>query len=490
MNGLEEILKLIQGIKNGEKALIEKAYHFAEKAHAGQKRNSGEPYFNHVVATAKILAHLGMDTKTIVAGLLHDTIEDTEVTEEILEKEFGSEILTLVNGVTKLGTMKYRGAERHVESLRKFFMAIANDLRVLIIKLADRLHNVRTLEHVPPEKQKRIALETIEIHAKLANRIGMGKLKGYLEDASFQYAYPKEYAETNELLEDRAQSHKKDLAEVSTQLTKELEKHKVKVLEMSQRLKNKYSLWQKLKRYNMDIDRIYDLIALRVIVRNEADCYRVLGIIHSVWHPLEGRIKDYIATPKPNGYRSLHTTIYTGNNGSIAEIQIRTSEMHAEAAYGIAAHFVYKERKSKKHPFENIQNLNWIEQLKDLQKLNDKPKQFLEHLKTDLFHDRIFIFTPKGDVVDLPEGSTPIDFAYAIHSDIGDHAHSAKINGKIGTLFTKLKNHDMVEIKSQKNSNPSSKWLDNTKTSMAKKHINQYLNKNSLLQKFKSFAKF
>lgn len=489
MVSIDNIYNLIPKIKKADKLAIQKAYDFAEKAHEGQKRNSGEPYFIHVFETAKTLATLSMDTKTIVAGLLHDVIEDTEITEEELEKEFGKDIVDLVNGVTKLGTMKYRGGERHVESLRKFFLAMSKDLRILIIKLADRLHNVRTLKHVRPDKQKRIALETIEIHARLADRIGMGKLKGMLEDSAFPYAYPEEYKEVTELIEGRTESNKKELSKVSNELKSELAKHKINILEISQRAKHKYSLWQKLKRYNMDIDKIYDLIALRVIVNDIEDCYRVLGIIHSLWRPLPGRIKDYIANPKPNGYRSLHTTVFTGN-GAFAEIQIRTSEMHAESAYGIVAHFFYKEKLKKKNIDDANSKFEWIDQLQDLQKTVAEPKKFLEHLKTDLFHDRIFIFTPAGDVVDLPEGSSPLDFAYAIHSDIGDHAQSAKINEKIATLYTKLQNNDVVEIKTNKTAHPSSKWLDNVKTSMAKKHINQYLNKNSLLQKFRSFAKF
>lgn len=492
MPNIQEIFEYMPKIKDSNKTLIEKAYSFAQKAHESQKRNSGEPYFTHVFETAKTLARVGMDTKTIVAGFLHDVLEDTETKEEDLRKEFGDEIVDLVNGVTKLGKMKYRGQERHVESLRKFFMAMANDLRILIIKLADRLHNVNTLEHVKPEKQKRIALETIEIHARLADRIGMGKLKGELEDAAFKFSHLKDYEEVTRMMAEKSKLNKKELESVAEELKKELTKQKIKVVEVDQRTKHKYSLWQKLKRYNMDIDKIYDIIALRVIVESIEDCYRVLGIIHSIWRPLPGRIKDYIATPKPNGYRSLHTTIFTGN-GALVEVQIRTKEMHAEAAYGVAAHFIYKDktkRKTKNKPEDIVKNLDWVDNLKELHQHVNEPDKFIAHLKADLFQDRIFVFTPKGDVIDLPIDSSPIDFAYAIHSDIGDHAQSAKINGKIASLYTKLQNHDMVEIKTQKNSHPSSKWLEYAKTSMAKKHINQYLSKNSLLSRFRSFAKF
>lgn len=484
---IEEIFALIPKITQEEKDQLVSAYNFAKKAHEGQKRNSGEPYFTHVFQTAKTLAGLGMDIKTVMAGFLHDTLEDTETTEEELEKEFSKEIVTLVNGVTKLGKLKYRGRERHLESLRKFFLAITEDIRILIIKLSDRLHNVQTLEYVKPEKQKRIALETIEIHARLADRIGMGKLKGDLEDAAFPYAYPKEYADLENIIKEKSQSNKKDLDEVSELLRKELDAQKVKVVKIDQREKHKYSLWCKLKAYDMDINKIHDIIALRVIVTSVEDCYRVLGIVHGAWRPLPGRIKDYIAIPKPNGYRSLHTTIFTGNGG-IVEIQIRTAEMHEEAAYGIAAHFVYKEHGKNKDQSEK-KNMEWVEQLKELQKVIGEPEKFMEHLKMDLFKDRIFILTPKGDVIDLPEESSAIDFAYAIHSDIGDHAQNATINGKMMPLITKLKNNDIVTIQVNKNAHPSSKWLDHTKTTMAKKHINVYLRANSLLAKFLSFGK-
>jgi GTP pyrophosphokinase len=490
MPGTKDITSLVEGLNAEDKKLIEKAYYFAETAHAGQKRNSGEPYFIHVFETAKILAELGMDAKTIVAGLLHDVLEDTDTSEETLTKGFGEEIVMLVNGVTKLGTMKYTGAERHVESLRKFFMAMAKDLRILIIKLADRLHNVRTLQYVLPEKQKRIALETIQIHARLADRIGMGKLKGQLEDAAFPYAYPKEYAETEKIIAQNSKSNEKELNRVCDEIKATLDEQKVHVVEISTRAKHKYSLWQKLKQHDMDIEKIYDIVALRIIVDDIENCYRVLGIIHGLFQPLPGRIKDYIATPKKNGYRSLHTTVFTGNGG-VVEIQIRTPQMHAEAAYGIAAHFVYKEGKGKdlQEQQEN-QRFGWMDQLKELHKAADKPKEFLEHLKTDLFHDRIFIFTPTGDVLDLPVGATPIDFAYAIHSDIGNHAQSANVNHKMVPLNTVLKNDDIVEIITNKKANPTSKWLDYAKTTMAKKHINAYLKEHSLLSKFRSFAKF
>ncbi len=489
MANVKEIFDLIEGgINKKEEELIEKAYKFAEKAHEGQKRMSGDPYFIHVFETAKNLAKLGMDTPTIIAGLLHDVLEDTPTPEEEIKKEFGDDILFLIKGVTKLGTLKYRGHERHVESLRKFFVAMANDLRVVIIKFADRLHNLRTLEFLPEEKSHRIALESIEVYAPLANRLGMGKLKGELEDAAFPYAYPKEYMQIEEIIKEKKELYKKYLTEVSEKLKKELKKNKIKFVEINYRIKHKYSLYKKLLKYDMDIEKIYDIVALRVVVETVEECYRVLGLVHSIWNPLLGRIKDYIAIPKPNGYRSIHTTIFTGLGG-VAEIQIRTKEMHAEAAYGIAAHFAYKEQEGSKKTQNDKNKFKWIEELKELKYSPEDPTKFIDHLKMDFFNDRIFIFTPKGDVIDLPEDSTPLDFAYSIHSDIGNHTFGAKINSKMSPIFSKLKNGDIVEIVTKKDSKPSNKWLEYVKTSIAKKHIKSYLEKNSLLLKFKSFGR-
>jgi guanosine-3',5'-bis(diphosphate) 3'-pyrophosphohydrolase len=488
MTDLSQLLNLIgPDVKKEDKDLIEKAYIFAEKAHNGQNRLSGEPYFVHVFETAKNLAKLGMDIKTIVAGLLHDVLEDTEVQEEEMRKEFGDDIVFLVNGVTKLGTLKYRGHERHVESLRKFFVAIANDLRVVIIKFADRLHNLETLEHVREDKRKRIALESIEVYAPLANRLGMGKLKGQLEDAAFPYAYPKEYKETEQILNKKKESYRKYLIEVREELEKQLKKNNAKYLEIDYRIKHKYSLYKKLVSHDMELDNIYDIVALRVVVETIEDCYRVLGIVHSIWKPLPNKIKDYIALPKLNGYKSLHTTIFTGSGG-IAEIQIRTKEMHAEAAYGVAAHFAYKESGDKKAR-EDKSKFEWIEELKDFKEIEKKPKKYIEDLKMDFFSDRIFVFTPEGDVVDLPKNSSPIDFAYLIHTDIGNHISSVRINAKIAPLNTKLKNGDIVEIITKEKSHPSDRWLEYAKTTMAKKHIRAYLEKHSLLSRLKSFGK-
>lgn len=485
---VEKILELTRGLTKQEEDLIIKAYDFAENAHKGQLRKSGEPYFNHVFSTAINLASLGVDAPIIAAGLLHDVIEDTPTEEEEIKKEFGEEILSLVNGVTKLGTIKYKGIERKVENLRRFFISMAEDLRVLTIKLADRLHNIETLKHVRPDKQKRIALETLEIYAPLADRLSMGRLKGRLEDAAFEYAYPKEYQEVKKLLIEKKDAKEKYLIEVKDQLEKKIKEAKLKNVKIDYRQKHLYSLWKKLQKYNMDIGKIYDIIAMRVMVDTVADCYHILGIIHGEWTPVPNRIKDYIAMPKANGYQSLHTTIFTGTGG-IVEIQIRTHEMHEQAENGIAAHFIYKEKGSI--PKVDTKQLEWVNQLKEINTEGEKvkPEKFLEKIRMNFFKDRVFVFTPKGDIIDLPEDSSVIDFAYAIHTDVGGHAQGARVNGKNVSLGTKLKTHDIIEVQTNKNTNPSSKWLDYAKTSLARREINAYLKNHSLLSKFLSFGK-
>jgi GTP diphosphokinase / guanosine-3',5'-bis(diphosphate) 3'-diphosphatase len=486
---VNEIISLVKDLKEKDKNLIEKAYNYAQKAHEGQLRKSGDPYFTHVANTARNLADLGMKAKTISAGLLHDVMEDTPITREELAKEFGEEIVGLIEGVTKLGKVKYKGIERNVENLRKFFISVAKDLRVLVIKLADRLHNMETLEHVEPDKQKRIALETLEIYAPLANRLSMGRLKGKLEDAAFKFAYPKEYEDVKKLFLEKKDADEKYLTEVKNTILKKIKEAKIKNVLIDSRQKHLYSLWKKLQKYDMDIGKVYDIIALRVIVDSVADCYHVLGLIHGEWTPVPNRIKDYIASPKANGYQSLHTTIFTGTGG-IVEIQIRTHEMHEKAENGIAAHFIYNLYKEKKVGDKAMpKQFEWVHQLHDLNQHEDDPEDFLKTIKMDFFKDRVFIFTPKGDIIDLPEDSSPIDFAYAIHTDIGNHTQGAKINGKNVALDTKLKNNDIVEIQVNKNAKPSSKWLDHVKTSLARKQINTYLKSNSLLSKFLSFGK-
>lgn len=482
---MEPLLSLIPTISPEDRILIATAYTFAEKKHHGQLRKSGDPYFTHVVEVAKNCASFGMDTSTIIAALLHDTLEDTETTEEEVKELFGEEVLFLVKGVTKLGKLKYQGRERHVESLRKFFVAIAEDIRVLIIKLADRLHNVSTLEHVRPDKRVRIAIETIEVHAALAGRLGMGKLKGLLEDYAFPYAFPKEYERTRAFFDERAPEAQKTVANAHAELEKTLTEFDMKNLDVESRVKHLYSLYCKIARYEKhkkNIDQIYDVVAVRVLTDSVADCYQVLGLVHMLWKPLPGRIKDYIALPKPNGYQSLHTTVITPTG--IVELQIRTREMHHESEMGVAAHFAYKEKSQSNNP-QHKKKFNWLDELKELQVVVKNPSHFLEQLRIDFFKNRIFVFTPKGDVIDLPEHASPIDFAYAVHSDVGDHVSSARINGKMTSLGHELTNGDIVEVMTNKNSHPSSKWLDYAKTSMARKRIRTYITEHGgILEKF------
>jgi len=476
---IDDILSAMTDTRETSRDLVRKAYAFAEQSHASQKRYSGAPYFVHVSAIGKTLALLGLDVTTIAAGLLHDVIEDAHVSPEVIEKDFGKDVAFLVDGVTKLGKLKYRGLERHAESLRKLFISTAKDVRVILIKLADRLHNMSTLEFVPPEKRQRIALETLEIYAPLANRLSMGKLKGYLEDYAFPYAYPKEYKEVQTLIKEHTKDTEKKLVKLYRTLQKKLAEEGMKGVRGEYRVKRTYSLYRKLQKYDMDLSKIYDIAAVRVIVPSVGDCYRTLGIIHAIWRPLPGRIKDYIAFPRPNGYQSLHTTVFTGD-GDVAEIQIRTEEMNRDATLGIAAHYSYKEAgelvgKGKKHRTPSGK-VDWVNQLLEWHE-NLGSGEFLDSLKTDFFTDRVFVFTPKGDVVDLPVDSSPLDFAYAIHSAIGEHAAGAKVNGKMVSLDTPLKNGDIVTIDTKDSAKPSAKWLAYTKTTMARRHIKVALQK-------------
>lgn len=471
---LSEIKSVMRSKDPQDILLVERAYHFAETAHHGQKRYSGDPYFLHVAAVAYTLAEMGMDTATVVAGLLHDTVEDAKVSEADIEKEFGKEIRGLVDGVTKLGKLKYHGVERHVESLRKLFVSTAKDLRVIIIKLADRLHNVSTLKHVPKEKQRRIALETLEIYAPIANRLSIGKIKGQLEDYAFPFAYPEEYKKTQAIIRERSKDSEKRLEKVYREIQVELAKNGIMNVHGEYRIKRTYSLYKKLVKHDWEIEKVFDVSAIRVVVPTVADCYRALGIVHSVWRPLPGRIKDYIAFPKPNGYQSLHTTIFAGD-GAFVEVQLRTEEMNNDAAFGIAAHFTYKEPLAEKHTPTLPGNLEWVKEMSQLQKNQNATGEYLENLKMDFFGDRVFVFTPKGDVVDLPQDSSPIDFAFAIHSDIGEHTAGAKVNGKFVALDTKLQNGDIVEISTKKSAKPSKKWLEYARTTLTKRHIRSYL---------------
>ncbi|MBI2482395.1 MAG: bifunctional (p)ppGpp synthetase/guanosine-3',5'-bis(diphosphate) 3'-pyrophosphohydrolase [Candidatus Vogelbacteria bacterium] len=474
ISGLKELIDLLPA--DTQIGLIERAYTFATQAHAGQKRFSGEDYITHPVEVAKILATMRADIETIVAGLLHDVLEDTTVTRPELVKEFGETVTFLVDGVTKLGQLKYQGVERHVESLRKLFVAMAKDLRVIMIRLADRLHNIRTLNHIPKNKQKRIAIETLEIYAPLANRLGMWKIKGSLEDSAFPYAYPKEYALVVTLRKTKGRESVKRLEKLYRTLSREAITQGIKDIKIEYRIKYLYSLYEKLKKHDMNIDQIYDLSALRVIVPTVADCYQILGLIHTLWKPVSGRLKDYVANPKPNGYQSIHTTIFVGDN-SMAEVQIRTELMHEKAEYGVASHLIYDEHGKTKKTRLTDPKLAWLNKLLEWQKHPHQSEDYLAILKTDFFEDRIFVFTPKGDVIELPVGATPLDFAYAIHSEIGDHANGATVNGKFVALMTPLKTDDIVLIETKKSSKPSVKWLEHVKTGMARKHIKSYIQK-------------
>lgn len=468
------IFTLIPEMSDKDRKLIERACAFAKKAHEGQLRKSGEPYYNHVFSTGVNLASLKMDADTIAAGIMHDVLEDTAITEEEMTKEFDEHITKLVQGVTKLGKLRYSGTERHVESLRKFFVAMADDIRVVVIKLCDRLHNIQTLEFVAPEKQRRIALETLEIHARLADRLGMGRLKAELEDAAFPYVYPEEYKKTLEFFESMKPASNTQIEKIVSTLKEELSIFDVEMERLDYRIKHLYSLWQKLKRYNYDESKVHDVLALRIIVPTVSDCYQALGVIHGLYRPVPGRFKDYIAVPKPNGYRSLHTTIFRGDGGTL-EIQIRTKDMHKEAEFGIASHLSYKELGKNKSKDEIEKKTGWTKDLIKWQEEVEHHKEFMQVLKSDFFENRVFVLTPKGDVIDLPEGSSTIDFAYAVHSDIGDHISGAKVNGKLVPLETILKNRDVIEIEVRDQASPKRKWLDYAKTTLAKRRIRNYI---------------
>ena len=469
-------MTLKESIKNDPTGLVARAFSFAERAHGTQARKTGEPYFNHVLATAEILHEWKMDDATVAAGLLHDTVEDTGIPLETVKKEFGADVAFLVDGVTKLGHLKYRGAESKVENFRKMILALSEDLRVIFIKLADRLHNMRTLGALPPEKQKRIALETDEIYASIAYRLGMHDLSGELQDLAFPYLHPQEYDTLLKTAKERYDERLRYLEKVKPEVETLLVEHDIKPLGIEIRAKRYASLYKKLVRRDMDISKIYDLAAMRVIVGTVPECYAALGVIHEKWPPVPRRVKDYIAIPKPNAYRSLHTTV-VGPEEKTIEIQIRTREMHDENEYGVAAHWLYdRKRRGEAVSGKRLaRELTWVQQLKEWQERFDhgggKPEEFLEAMKVNFFTDRIFAVTPRGDAIDLPAGSTPVDFAYHIHSEIGNSATGAKINGARVSLDRILKSGDVVEIIVQKGKKPSEEWLHFVKTPMAREHI-------------------
>lgn len=475
MNRRQQFLDDILNINpNYDVDLINKAYSIAEDMHNGQLRKSGEPYIIHPIEVARILAELGMDDETLVAGLLHDVIEDTPYTKEQLKAEFGEEVLLLVDGVTKLGSIVFENKEeKQAENLRKMFLAMSKDIRVLIIKLADRLHNLRTINYMTEEKIKEKCRETLEIYAPLASRLGIYTMKFEMEDIALKYLEPEAYYELAEKVSARKGEREAVINQVIAEVKKALDDFNIKC-EIMGRSKHFYSIYRKMKYQHKQLDEIFDLTAIRVIVESVKDCYAVLGIVHTMWKPIPGKFKDYIAMPKPNMYQSLHTTVI-GDNGDPFEIQIRTYEMHKIAEYGIAAHWKYKEGiKSDKEEVK----LAWLRQTLELQKDMDDPREFMETLKVDLFASQVYVFTPRGDVLELPAGSTPLDFAFKIHSDIGCKCVGAKINGKIVTINHTLQNGDIVEILTNPNSSgPNIDWLRIAKSSTARTKIRQYLKK-------------
>jgi len=471
------IKKFLDNHPGVDVSILQKAYNFANEAHAGQARKNGEPYINHPLHTAYLLTEIKADLATVAAGLLHDVPEDTQKTISDVEEEFGQEIANLVKGITKLGKIKYRGIERYRENLKKMFLAMTNDLRIIFIKFCDRLNNLRTIDSLPEEKQKRIAQETLEIYVPIAGLLGISRLKWQMEDICFKILYPEKYHDLEYKYEvEKKVERNQFFQKVKNILTPKLDEAEIEY-EIEMRFKHLYSIYKKMQEKDRRFDEIYDVFALRIIVPSVNDCYKALGIIHTLWKPNPGRFKDYIAVPKPNGYKSLHTTIY-GPEGKATEFQIRTKEMHEENIYGLAAHWYYKHEDDK----TGYAAPNWVKEIIEVQKEVSNTDELVKKVKLDIFQDRIFVFSPKGDVFELPEKSTPIDFAYAVHSNIGNKAASVLINDKLGRLDQELRNGDMVKIITEKNrEHPNTDWLKFVKTRRAKDRIKQFAKKSSLL---------
>ncbi len=473
--------------KHKDSERVQRAVDMATKAHEGQLRRTGEPYIIHPLAVKKILEEWGMDEDTIIAGILHDTVEDTDIKLEDIKKEFGDSVAFLVDGVTKLGSIRKNMKDLDTylpetkDNFLRLMIATGNDIRVLIIKLADRLHNARTLSALPPDKQKKIALETLEIFAPLADRLNMGRLRVELADLAFSYVDPRRFEYLKNLIQKTNKQGEKALKQIEKEVSDLFKKEKLK-FEISGRIKSVYSLHKKLAKHNQNMGEIYDLTALRIIVPDITSCYLAMGLLHSLYTPMNGRIKDYIAVPKQNGYQSLHTTVITKNK-KIVEFQIRTKEMHEYAERGLAASFYYNEQKLTENYKEGkIQhlptNLLWITELQDAAaRLKEGKKVDLKKLRLNLFADKIFVYTPKGDIIDLPNGSLPLDFAFRLHSEIGGHVVGVKINGKMSNLNKKLEQGDVVEILTSKNQTPKQSWLDKIFTSHARQKLRQMLPK-------------
>ncbi len=477
-NELQELLKKIKKYAKGANVdLVEKAYYFAKSAHDGQFRKSGEPYFIHPVAVSNILSEMELDIETIAAGLLHDVVEDTDYTYEDIKKEFGQEVADLVDGVTKLGQIKYQSKEEtQAENLRKMFLAMAKDIRVILIKLADRLHNARTFKYLPPEKAKSKSIETLEIYGGIANRLGISMLKWELEDTALRYIDPEGYYDLVEKIAKKRSQREAYIENVLKILRETFEEINIKC-SVYGRPKHFYSIYRKIQQKDKNFEEIYDLMAVRVIVDTVKDCYAVLGMVHTLWKPIPGRFKDYIAMPKPNMYQSLHTTVI-GPDGEPVEIQIRTKDMHTVAEYGIAAHWKYKEGDTDNKEANLESKLQWLRQMMEWEKDLTDPHEFMDALKEDVFNSQVYVFTPRGDVIELPAGATPIDFAYRVHTNVGNKCVGAKIDGRIVPIDYKLQNGNIVEILTSSNSNgPSRDWVNIVKTPNAKSKIRQWFKK-------------
>lgn len=471
------LLRIEQYNPDADLKLLIKAYNYASSAHENQYRKSGEKYIIHPVEVAKILAELELDVDTIAAGLLHDVIEDTDVTFEEIEREFNRDIALLTDGVTKLGKLEYKSKEEtQAENMRKMFLAMGKDIRVVLIKLADRLHNMRTMKHMSSEKAVEKSLETIEIYAPIANRLGISKIKLEMEDLALRYLDPDGYYELVEKIARKKAERDEYIQKVISEIREKLDDSSIEA-DITGRAKHFYSIYKKMKSQNKEFEEIFDLMAVRVLVESVKDCYASLGLVHTIWRPIPGRFKDYIAMPKPNMYQSLHTTVI-GPDGEPLEIQIRTWDMHRTAEFGIAAHWKYKEGKINQEASDMESKLQWLRQMMEWQKEVSDPKEFMDSLKIDLFTSEVYVFTPKGEVIELPAGSIPLDFAYKVHSDVGNRCVGAKINGKIVPMNYKLQNGDLIEILTSSNSNgPSRDWLNMVKSSHAKSKIRQWFKK-------------